>query len=309
MIFISKLHSFLKKNGIKGISDRLDAGKDHFFLKILFLLEHKYLGLRSLLNFWLDLDKFIPEKGLSFASRLFVSKLGLKVKKNCSPEILNKSGKPVIFIGINHEAYLEPFLVFSILERNDIKVIAMKPYQILGQNFSKHILPVMIKKYARDNMRLKHRLENKIDLLKAFYRAENLTKKEIESLNRRSFNLSVKFLQQGGALVIFPAGGYGLERSWGNGIGEIIKRLGKNKRKTSGTVLTPVIFKGLTAKLVRQQIRTSFTKKAKRVIPVDIIFLKPFSLKQFMRKQKYPSDPRQITQRLRKICFEGIRLM
>ena len=152
------------------------------------------------------------------------------------------AGKPVLVLGLNHEAIIEPFVLRKLIKRNDVGIVGIKSYGWLAKRIGWKFLPVMPKKYAID-LPKKQVLKNVLNPIKLAYLLEMMTTSQIEELNNKSIAGAVKIIKGGGMVIIFVRGGNGLLAKKGRGA-EIIANTLKDQGVKFETV--EVGFSGLT---------------------------------------------------------------
>lgn len=180
----------------------------------------RFFGVPELLK---DVDRFekeMGEKGIGQVSKEILEKLGMEVSTK-TPEWMKQEGVPILFYG-NHKGFTEPLLIASQCTRDDIGFVGNEFARRAGPNAAKYVLPVLAKRYAKDEPVPLSSFE------RTFMGAVgglSMTKAEIVAMNAQSISDAVQKISDGGAMGIFPTPGLDVTYPWFSGIGKIIRAL------------------------------------------------------------------------------------
>lgn len=307
---LKKIYEIFAQKGVWEINRKIEEGKEKDRLtKFICFFDQKFLGLAAFINHLAKLEKSIPELGLANTSTEFLKKIGVIVKESKTfLPLLDKEGKAVLFIGLNHDMWLEPLFLASLIKRKDILAIGEKSFQYLGKNLANYIVPVFWKRYAIDGH---HSFEKKIkNHMRIFHNLinfrcyEKLTLAQIKKMNNSAFKKSSGHLASGGALLIFPGGEGPAGNSWRKGIGEIILKIPPSKRKN--VTLVPLSFYGPSKKLLIKNARLAYTGKRPQKTEATILPGKEINLNDFYKKIGCQKNSSQISFLLQKMVISNI---
>ena len=163
----------------------------------------------------------INSLGLSRASKLFLSDHRSKLEvEGCSKSLKQiVSTKPVLLIA-NHEHELETVALAAALPpRNDTYAIGVQALCLLGDGFSKHIIPVYVRpeSTSKSEMKLVSRIGRLLGL------STNIPQ-DAHEFNRKSIDRAARLLSTGALVVIFPSGAR-KENRWHSGVGHLISKI------------------------------------------------------------------------------------
>lgn len=206
-------------------------------------------------------EEKLEKDGVGPAIREIMGKLGIEVEANVNPEWLSTQGSPVLLYG-NHAARLEPWLLATLLDRNDVACVGGRMMQKAGPNIESHILPVIPKKYAKGGGR-------RTIVEKTVFGDGDLDVDEATKLNQASMQEAGKRLGDGWLVGIFPTATEAIDSKWRKGLGEIIK----NTPQNSEVRLVPTHFGDLKYREILKSIRRVYGKgKEPKHRIVDINF-------------------------------------
>lgn len=219
----AKISQILKTQGCAGLAKKYSSPV--WWHRALKTVDHHLLGTNAVLSALASFDSDVGKYGLTAASTKLVDLHGIKVNRyfvGSKPHHLVTSPR-TIFVGVNHDSFIEPLLLLSLLKGDAVRIFIISMYRYIGHNFAYYTLPVLPKKYALQNQPaggvkippLRHPM-------KYFYFAENYSLKKIESLNHHSLISGARYLKKG-SVVIFPGGGDPSLHPWYRGIGNLIK--------------------------------------------------------------------------------------
>lgn len=178
-------------------------------------------------RFFFSLDSYLQKitaHGLPAANSWLFTQLGLVIHLR-GPTL---PPGPVIIVGLNHEALIEPIAISHFIHR--------PPYALIGNYGLTHyvkvpglIIPIVPQRFAIDRPLTPRRLgERFLDSyfrpLNRFIRLQKFTSTDITTINRQAFQQALGVLRKNGILMIFPTGAGAATRPWGKGLGEIIHR-------------------------------------------------------------------------------------
>lgn len=296
---IKRAHHHFKTGGFAKFCRRVkEYKKKNLFARMAFFLENKYVGFIRFMNVIVDLEKRLDDVGLSGASAEFLARYGIKYdypQKTVAK--INRSNKGILYLGLNHDSFIEPALIAAVAGRKDTYLVALKTYQLVGKKVAEYIIPVLPKRYASDHQRrYKNHFFRSIqpkNVPGSFYLLENLTCRQVESINNGSLEKAVGLLSEGHKVIMFPAGGAKADSSWRKGIGEIISQL--KKRKINNVLIVPVITLGLSKAKVLRQMKNHQTSKQK-TLEVKMKIGRPIDVKNVFAR----TDPLETADLIRK---------
>lgn len=177
------------------------------------------------MNFYNNFDTNVQKYGISKASKILVDNLGLTPKV----ELKNFPQKGPVLIYSNHPTGLDPFLLASILKRDDFLFLGDKYHTKKGKNISKHIAPTLpTEKFLLEFIKrrptnwfgfIRMRMGNKFNYLKA------------KKINSMAIKKIINNIIKGHASLVFPSGGEYEFLSWKKGLSIIVNELNRHKIK------------------------------------------------------------------------------
>ncbi len=251
----SSFASIYKDRGLEGLLEKIELlTRENKLLNLLANFDKKYFILYKFLK---DIKRF--EKGIErFGTQKQALRLIKKLKINIYTytDLSNRNfqkQKGLLIYGINHNSFIEPIILFSLLKGKNIKLILYDLFFFLGKNIQRYALPVTARKFSSDNE------FSILRFLDPLYKLRNfrcLDEDKIDKQNRKSLELAIKTLGKGGIVIIFPSGRSELN-PWGKGISKIILSIPEKKRASIS--LLPVYFSGMDA--IRMLLRIFKTYK------------------------------------------------
>jgi len=243
----ANLSLIYRNYGLAGLIKELNQkSKKNRLLKRILEFDRKHFVVIKILKDLAKLEREIPSYGIKNQASKFVNKL--KITPAVYSDITNKNfqnQKGILIYGINHSAFIEPIILFSLLNQKRIKLIIFRMYYFIGKNFRKYTLPVATRNYSKEK---NFSLKAKLDPSQRFRKFEALSDSQIIKINEKSLKDAAEVLAKGGIVIIFPGGGGSELKKWGFGISKIIMQIKKEKR---GEVsLLPVYFSGMGYKRI-----------------------------------------------------------
>lgn len=157
--------------------------------------------------------------GLRVASGELLTALGvtsISVQGNLPPD------GPLLIVS-NHRSILDSMVLFSQTRRDDLYLIALSTYSVLGPQIQDRVLPIYRTRH------LKHKLyEYTLCREVQVPRPENLTRPEILTRNRKTISDAAGMINAGAAVSMFPTGSAGKTPEgyeWKPGIGFLLKEI------------------------------------------------------------------------------------
>jgi 1-acyl-sn-glycerol-3-phosphate acyltransferase len=283
MLALKKMY---KDKGALGVLEWIYDKKRFTFVKLFLKTVFIIFPYDSILKITAKYNHNIQKIGLSQSSRQYIQDLSINISKTNMPVI---KGGCLIFG--NHPTGLDPYILSSIIERDDVYIVADIYQQRKGNNIGKHIVPIV---YARTQKNLDNReFLNKI----GFYIMRQFTgyvdKNLVKIQNEQTVKTAGKLIQEGHVVIIFPDGGSNNPEFWYNGIGEVIKTASV---KGNPVQLLAANISGISSfKLWRHFLfnRKTYLQK----YPINVKLSQNLSLEDLQIKQT--SQSREITERLR----------
>ncbi len=298
---VKPLRPQLCRHGVGGVVKVIDCQDHHPLTRLLLAADRRYVGLAQFARDWVFLEKQLESRSVPEMAREFFEYLALDLNTNQFPVELSEPDRPLILLGLNHESIIEPIVLVSLLNRNDLKFLGMKVFQYLGPRIAAYILPVLPRKVAVDYCgEKKPAFSDRLDLIYQLYVLENRTVDEIKELNRWSICQAAEHLCGGGALIIFPNGGRPIDRPWYRGIGEILDLL--PPEVLSSMPIFPISIVGPSRKQLFQKVRQAvFSRRCSTSIQVNLfdpIYIAPeaasFSPEQILDLLKAKTEARRM---------------
>jgi 1-acyl-sn-glycerol-3-phosphate acyltransferase len=281
---LKKLYS---EKGTLGILDWIYDKKRFFPAKIVLKALFNIFPYESLLRLTYKYDSRITEFGFSKSTRNFLDDLAIKVKLMDQRKF---EGSCLIFG--NHPTGLDPFIIASCLNRDDIYIVADVYQKNKGQHIGEHIIPIY---YSRTQKNLRNRgILNSIGfyvmrIFTGYYDPETVKEKNITAIET-----AAKMLTEGHVVIIFPDGGSNNPELWYNGIGEIIKKADPESINLNlyATHISGISTTGLIRHFLLR--RKKFLSK----FPLKVMISPALSLESLHIENKIQSH--EITEKLRK---------
>jgi len=280
---LKKLYSQKGTLGVlEWIYDKKRFIGDKFLLKALF----KIFPLESMLRITASYDSNIQKIGFYKSSKKYIQDLGVTVIEDAKSEI---KGGCLIFG--NHPTGLDPYIISSILGRDDIYIVADIYQKRKGENIGKQVIPIV---YSRTQKNLANReFLNKI----GFYVMRQFTgyvdRAVVKKNNEKTIQIAGKLIQDGHVVLIFPDGGSNNPEFWFNGIGEVIKTATSNQKPIQ---MYAANIKGISTYLLIRHFLFN-RKKYLHDNPITIKLSQGITLE--MLKLNKNLESKEITERLR----------
>ncbi|MFH0875345.1 MAG: hypothetical protein V1859_05380 [archaeon] len=246
------LYRFIYNKKLRGVYLFLTKCKNLLFLKPVFLIDNRFFGIYNFIKHAYSIENnILPNKGITLSADDFLEKTNIcySADKILTTKIKNK---PILVVGLSHDRIIEFVLLFSYLKREDIFLVGVKTFQLLGKNTSKYILPVLNKKYSNDSKTIMKKTG--IDDL---YLLENMSKKQIGIMNKKSLQMAADKINKGNAVIIFPTGVNHEKDPWRPGIIEILTKLNCN------AYVLPVGFRGPNREEIFEKMFNSYKNRKK----------------------------------------------
>ena len=268
--FLEDIHPHLSQNGVLGFVNYFDRPDIHWYTRLLLAIDKRFIGLLQFAQDWVNFEAMVEHNSVPEVARNVYDYLALDLRCSELPREFSQTSQPAILLGLNHEAVVEPIIVLSLLDRNDLKFPGMKLFQYLGPNVSELILPLLPGKVATDySGSLKPTLANKLDPIYRLYCIENKSAEEIFRQNQNSLQQAADHVSAGGAVLIFPNGGRSIDSSWYPGIAQIISRLSPDV--IASTPIFPISLTGLARKQVYWKIhQAAFRQQSESSLSVNV---------------------------------------
>src|SRR3989339_758086 len=229
---------------------------------------------------FLDFEENIGALGLNKAAKALIDILKIKIITEDHPPNKLQEKTPFIIL-TNHDVRIEAFLLSSMIKRNDIFFLGGTEGLKIGENASKHVLPIKPRRYSG-----RHSLLH----------GEAMTDEEIKSMNEKSYKEGANKLEKGAVVGIFPTGGKRpITESWFNGIGYLVASTSFVERDK--IYILPVYFDGLKKsdflELITEFLLTGEIKKERKV---RVRFGNPVSIKEIIGNEKDPVKIKKLIQ-------------
>ena len=237
-----KLSTAYKNEGLAGWLEDIELRRrKNPRLNSIYEFDQKNIVVFKFLNDLAKLEKGIPKYSLNSQTAKFLHKL--KINTAVYSDITNKNfqdRRGLLIYGVNHNAFIEPIILFSLLKQKNVKLILYRFYYYFSKNLQKFALPVAAKTHAYDRG---FHIKKYFDVSYKFLKSENLLSDINIAENDKSLKDAVKTLETGGIVVIFPGGSGNELTKWRFGISRIIMSIHKDKRDKIS--LLPVYFSGM----------------------------------------------------------------
>jgi hypothetical protein len=248
-----KLQPYLYQDGMAGLVYYFELPNHQLLTRILLFIDKKFIGALQFARDWVHFESQVENISLPDVARSIYDYLGLEIHRGDLPAEFSQSGQPALLLGLNHEAVIEPIILISLLNRDDVKLPGMKVFQYLGPNISEYILPLLPKKVANDYCgNTKPTTSNKLDPFYQLYCLEDKSTEEIFRLNQSSVHQAAGHIVDGGALIIFPNGGRPINSPWYQGVGQILTLL--PQETIPSLPIFPISLGGVTRKMIYRKI-------------------------------------------------------
>lgn len=165
---------------------------------------------------------------LAKASTELLNTLGVVIEAEGS---LPQKG-PLLVIS-DHSGSLDSHVVIGTSGRDDLNIVALASYKIMGQEYEGKLLPIYVKRRIRDKLASSllgdlgtHALEDRED---------------IRNRNRDTISRAAELVSNGGAVAIFPTGTGGsgsAQGTWKVGVGFLIKQIQNSETQVVFTKIT-----------------------------------------------------------------------
>lgn len=258
-----------KKKGLGGVLDLLQKNSQRSTLaRTLLNFDRKYFVAFKFLRHLSQIESGALKYGPAVQVSKLLRKLDIKL------EIFNSyqnsridTQKGLLIYGVNHDAFLEGFLLYTILRQKNIKLVAYRFYHFLGGFIRKNSFPVVARV---SNHKEGNSLSRFFSLGKRFSAFEHMKDNERRAMNQRSLAASAQTLEEGGVVVIFPGGGGDESKKWRGGLSRIMMNVSKEKRQE--ITLLPVYFSGMGRKRTLFRVYKAYRNIKQSPLRVGVYF-------------------------------------
>ncbi len=180
-----------KKFGLKGLLSKVDLlSKENFLLKLILDIDKKHFVAVKFLKDLVNIEKDVSVYGTRKQAEKLIKKL--KIDTVVYSDITNKDFQNqggLLIYGVNHNAFIEPVILFSLLKQKRIKLMLYRMYCFWGKNIRRLSLPVSARNYPNDKI---SRIRKLYDLSQGFRKSENLTDSQLIKMNEKKYNICGK---------------------------------------------------------------------------------------------------------------------
>lgn len=298
----------LRDQKMAGLIEKIERKREkNLKVKFFHYLDQKCIGVLNSMKYFSALEKNLPNEGLQSIAQSYLNRIRIRyLLEKDLPQFTFENNRPVLFVGMNHEAIIEPLIMAAILKRQDWQLVGFKAFQVMGDHLAKFILPVLTKRHAVDyKNNLKKSIQDFFNPLSRLYQAEKLTIQEIEKMNKNSIAAASQNLVKGKAVIVFPGGAGKTNFSWKGGIGEIISQIPPSHAEKINVL--PVHFTGISKINFFKNMCLSFVKKMpERTVKVTVG--KARIIKDLRDEMGENSDPSKISILLQRILLRDFAL-
>jgi 1-acyl-sn-glycerol-3-phosphate acyltransferase len=175
----------------------------------------RLLGIAGILeNFVGNIKKI----GWYRANQRYIADLGIKLDTSLR-DFPKKGG---ILVYANHPTGLDPFILSSVLGRDDVYFLSDVYHAKKGEGVQEHMIPVYYSNW-RDLWKRSGLAFGGFILMRLT--SGFLSADEVRARNRQAIEIAVQKLREGHVVLIFPSGGDNEQFPWKKGIGEIILQM------------------------------------------------------------------------------------
>lgn len=178
-----------------------------------------------MLNFFKDFNKNVGSLGICEASKILVMNLGLKMEVR----LKDFPKKGAVLAYSNHPTGIDPFILSSVVGREDFLFLGDVYHLKKGKNISKFVAPVYPTSFSPDL--LKRRITNWPGFIYMRMVSPPIDKLIAKKKNKKALDKIIDNIKIGGVSLIFPSGGEYEFLAWKKGIYNIKKILDENKIK------------------------------------------------------------------------------
>ena len=177
----------------------------------------RILGLAQIVN---NFEKSVKLLGWHNANKQFISELGIDVRSFANYPSKGNG----LLIYANHPTGLDPYLISSVLNRDDVFILADVYQATKGKAIGSHIIPVYYSSMKE--------LLNRSGIAFFGYIMMRLISGTVSRIEARKRNIEaldtvIRYVSEGKCVVLFPSGGAKKNFRWKKGIGAIINMLKK----------------------------------------------------------------------------------
>lgn len=179
------------------------------------------------MNFFTNFDSSTKRVGIARSSQILLSNLNLKVES----KMKNFPKKGAVLIYANHPTGLDPFILASVIGRDDFLFLGDIYHSSKGKNISKHIAKTVRTSFLGEL--IKRRPTNWPGFINMNLKFPPVNKKLAHRINEKALDQIVDNLKKGHVSLIFPSGGQYEFLPWKHGINKIWKLCQEKKLKVS----------------------------------------------------------------------------
>jgi 1-acyl-sn-glycerol-3-phosphate acyltransferase len=241
---------------------------------------YKILGVQTMID---RFNKNVKLIGWHKANKQFISDFGISVIN----DVAEFSNKGPVLIFANHPTGIDPYLLSSVIKRDDLYFLADIYQAQKGKKIAEHIIPIFYDNWLEF---YKRPLSGWFGYIWMRMTCGIVPREYARNHNRMAIKCAIDHLKKGHAVLIFPTAAEKNTRPWKNGIGYIIA--GSLNKKTKFQLYSCSISGLSDLKIILH----AFTKRSYlKKHPVNI------SIKDVSFNITNESDPVLITQLLYKL--------
>lgn len=167
-----------------------------------------------------NFEKSVNLLGWHKANKQFISELGIGVRSNSNYPLKGKG----LLIYANHPTGLDPYLISSVINRDDVYILADVYQSTKGKAIGLHIIPVYYSSWREVLSRSGIAFFGYI-MMRLI--SGTVTHIEARKRNMEALDTVIRYVREGKCVVLFPSGGAKKNFRWKKGIGAIINMLKK----------------------------------------------------------------------------------
>ena len=167
-----------------------------------------------------NFEKSVKPLGWHKANKQFISELGIGVRSNSNYPSKGKG----LLIYANHPTGLDPYLISSVINRDDVYILADVYQATKGKAIGSHIIPVY---YSSMKEVLSRSGIAFFGYIMMRLISGTVTHIEARKRNMEALDTVIRYVREGKCVVLFPSGGAKKNLRWKKGIGSIVHTIKK----------------------------------------------------------------------------------
>ncbi|MCA9397912.1 hypothetical protein KC573_03705, partial [candidate division WWE3 bacterium] len=204
----------------------------------------------------------LPESGsMRELCQAITARFNIELVTNQTPEWAKRESTQAVLIYGPHTFHVEPYIILSLIERDDVYFVAMESAkQLVPESMKDHVFSVIPTFLAKDAPR-RSGVAGVMQWIRRALFTNNTEKtvREIRASNQQALQRVALLLQEGHVVMIFPCASGDIKTDrWYTGIGTILQSVSNTAEHV---MLQPFNLTQISFRRLLREMRSRFVKK------------------------------------------------